>query len=51
MYFAEGSDWFWYFGADQDSGQDFAFDEMFRSHLRNVYRAIMSTRQDSWTCP
>lgn len=40
MYFAEGSDWFWYFGADQDSGQDFAFDEMFRSHLRHVYRAI-----------
>ena len=43
MYSAEGSDWFWYFGADQDSGQDWAFDEMFRSHLRHVYEAISLT--------
>ncbi|MBN2472431.1 MAG: glycoside hydrolase [Anaerolineae bacterium] len=40
MYSAEGSDWFWYYGADQDSGQDWAFDEMFRGHLQRVYDLI-----------
>jgi alpha-amylase/alpha-mannosidase (GH57 family) len=39
LYFAEGSDWFWWFGSDQDSGRDEEFDELFRTHLRNVYRA------------
>ncbi|MBN2472917.1 MAG: glycoside hydrolase, partial [Anaerolineae bacterium] len=34
MYIAEGSDWFWFYGADQDSGQDWAFDEQFRGHLQ-----------------
>ncbi len=40
MYIAEGSDWFWFYGADQDSGQDWAFDEMFRGHLQRVYDLI-----------
>ncbi len=40
MYSAEGSDWFWFYGADQDSGQDWAFDEMFRGHLQRVYDLI-----------
>lgn len=40
MYIAEGSDWFWYLGADQDSGQDESFDEQLRSHLRAVYDLI-----------
>ncbi len=40
MYFAEGSDWFWYYGADQDSLQDWAFDEQFRGHLQRVYDLI-----------
>lgn len=39
VYAAEGSDWFWWFGADHDSGNDAAFDDMFRRHLRSVYRA------------
>lgn len=38
MYMAEGSDWFWWFGDDQDSGNDAEFDELFRTHLKNVYR-------------
>jgi alpha-amylase/alpha-mannosidase (GH57 family) len=33
MYLAEGSDWFWWYGADQDSGQDSYFDEGFRALL------------------
>lgn len=40
IYMAEGSDWFWWFGEDQDSGNDAEFDELFRVHLTNVYRAI-----------
>ncbi|MEA4882057.1 MAG: glucodextranase DOMON-like domain-containing protein [Clostridia bacterium] len=37
---AEGSDWFWWYGADQSSGNDEAFDELFRVHLRNVYSCL-----------
>jgi|LSQX01.2.fsa_nt_gb alpha-amylase/alpha-mannosidase (GH57 family) len=40
FYAAEGSDWFWWYGDDQDSGQDHAFDELFRIHLQNVYSYI-----------
>ncbi|MGI6132631.1 MAG: glycoside hydrolase family 57, partial [Bacillota bacterium] len=37
MFAAEGSDWFWWYGDDQSSGNDEAFDELFRIHLQNVY--------------
>ena len=47
LYAAEGSDWFWWFGDDQDSGNDPGFDELFRTHLRNVYRALSAT-PPSW---
>ncbi|MCL6526367.1 MAG: hypothetical protein K6T57_05725 [Thermaceae bacterium] len=40
VYTAEGSDWFWWFGEDQDSGNDAEFDELFRTHLQNVYRGL-----------
>ncbi len=40
MYIAEGSDWFWWYGADQDSGNDESFDEMFRNTLKQVYVAL-----------
>ena len=40
LYTAEGSDWFWWLGADQDSGNDDEFDDLFRTHLRNVYRGL-----------
>ncbi|MFW5717584.1 MAG: glucodextranase DOMON-like domain-containing protein [Spirochaetota bacterium] len=40
MYLAEGSDWFWWYGADQDSGQDEYFDEAYRELLANVFRAL-----------
>ena len=39
LYAAEGSDWFWWFGRDQDSGQDQEFDDLFRAHLQAAYRA------------
>jgi alpha-amylase/alpha-mannosidase (GH57 family) len=34
LYAAEGSDWFWWFGADHQSEADEAFDDLFRSHLK-----------------
>ncbi len=40
LYMAEGSDWFWWFGEDQDSGSDDEFDDLFRTHLKNIYRGL-----------
>ena len=40
LFAAEGSDWFWWFGDDQESGNDAAFDELFRAHLRGMYEAL-----------
>jgi alpha-amylase/alpha-mannosidase (GH57 family) len=40
MYLAEGSDWFWWYGADQDSGNDQYFDEGFRALLAKVYESL-----------
>ncbi|HVZ36684.1 MAG TPA: glycoside hydrolase family 57 protein [Polyangiaceae bacterium] len=40
LYAAEGSDWFWWYGSDQDSGQDELFDQLFRGHLASVYAAL-----------
>jgi alpha-amylase/alpha-mannosidase (GH57 family) len=37
---AEGSDWFWWYGDDQDSGNDAEFDALFRKHLRGVYAGL-----------
>ena len=37
---AEGSDWFWWYGDDHSSAHDAEFDDLFRRHLRNVYRAL-----------
>lgn len=39
MYAAEGSDWFWWYGADQSApAGDKPFDDAFRIHLTNVYK-------------
>ena len=37
---AEGSDWFWWFGAPFASAEDPIFDRLFRAHLDAVYRAL-----------
>ncbi|HSN77992.1 MAG TPA: glucodextranase DOMON-like domain-containing protein [Anaerolineae bacterium] len=37
IYTAEGSDWFWWYGADQNSGDDGSFDAQFRATLAQVY--------------
>ncbi|HUI05589.1 MAG TPA: glycoside hydrolase family 57 protein [Verrucomicrobiae bacterium] len=38
IYAAEGSDWFWWYGGDFVTENDVIFDELFRTHLQNVYR-------------
>jgi len=37
---AEGSDWCWWYGDDHHSDHDRDFDDLFRRHVRNVYRAL-----------
>lgn len=51
VYAAEGSDWFWWYGSDQDSGNDAGFDELFRTHLRNVYTALGEPVPDTLHLP
>ena len=34
---AEGSDWFWWYGADQNSSDDSSFDRQFRNYLDQIY--------------
>ena len=40
IYIAEGSDWNWWYGDDHCSGNDDAFDNLFRKHLISVYELI-----------
>ncbi len=40
MLIAEGSDWFWWYGDDHSSDHDGTFDELFRRHVINIYRAL-----------
>jgi len=44
IYTAEGSDWFWWYGADQNSGDDEAFDEQFRAYLGQVHDVLGEPR-------
>jgi len=37
---AEGSDWCWWYGPEHDSPNRVEFDELYRSHLANVYRFL-----------
>ncbi len=37
---AEGSDWCWWYGPEHESANEAEFDELFRKHLSNVYRAL-----------
>ncbi len=40
IYIAEGSDWFWWYGEPNNSGQDHIFDFLFREHLKNIYNVL-----------
>lgn len=43
---AEGSDWFWWYGPEHHSEFRSDFDELFRTHLANAYRAMGLTPPD-----
>jgi len=51
MLAAEGSDWFWWYGTDKDSGNDAAFDIGFRETLGQVYDALGLTRPSFLSIP
>ncbi|MGC9072650.1 MAG: glucodextranase DOMON-like domain-containing protein [Caldisericum sp.] len=37
---AEGSDWFWWYGSDQNSGNDPAFDRLYKLYLGEIYKKL-----------
>ena len=37
---AEGSDWCWWYGPEHGSANDREFDELYRKHLSEIYKAI-----------
>ena len=46
LYAAEGSDWFWWYGDDFDTAYKEEFDQLFRTHLRNVWTLAGATPPD-----
>jgi len=40
LYRAEGSDWFWWYGPQFSTENDWLFDRLFRRHLRRVYNLL-----------
>lgn len=48
---AEGSDWCWWYGPEHDSENRPDFDQLFRDHLANVYRALGARAPDELARP
>ncbi len=40
IYIAQGSDWFWWYGDENQSANQDDFDDLFRMHLRNAYELV-----------
>ena len=40
LYICQGSDWFWWYGEPNNSGQDYIFDYIFRERLKNIYKIL-----------
>jgi len=51
IYAAEGSDWFWWYGADQAVADEQAFDQMFRSTLMDIYKTVGMSVPDELYVP
>ena len=43
---AEGSDWNWWYGPEHHSANDRDFDELYRTHLSNIYQALGAAPPD-----
>ncbi len=48
---AEGSDWCWWYGPEHESDNRQEFDQLFRSHLANVYRFLNLTPPEELSRP
>ncbi len=48
---AEGSDWCWWYGPHHHSENRVEFDQLFRDHLANMYRALRLTPPDGLSRP
>ena len=48
---AEGSDWNWWYGPEHHSANDRDFDELYRAHLANVYRALGASPPEALAVP
>ena len=48
---AEGSDWNWWYGPHHSSANDREFDQLYRTHLANVYRALGEPPPDALAVP
>jgi alpha-amylase/alpha-mannosidase (GH57 family) len=48
---AEGSDWCWWYGPEHQSDNREEFDQLYRDHLANVYRALGETPPDALSVP
>ncbi|MCX6101137.1 MAG: hypothetical protein NTV92_06920 [Candidatus Bipolaricaulota bacterium] len=46
IYAAEGSDWFWWYGTDQDSNTDDIYDWLFKAHVVGAYEAAGTPAAD-----
>lgn len=51
IYICEGSDWYWWYGEPNDSGQDEIFDFIFHERLQNVYKILSKPVPDYLTLP
>ena len=51
IYICEGSDWYWWYGEPNDSGQDEIFDFIFRERLQNIYRILSKPVPDYLAMP
>jgi len=48
---AEGSDWCWWYGPEHQSENRREFDDLYRQHLSNVYRALKLTPPEELSRP
>jgi alpha-amylase/alpha-mannosidase (GH57 family) len=48
---AEGSDWCWWYGPEHESANREDFDQLYRSHLANVYRFLNLTPPEELSRP
>jgi alpha-amylase/alpha-mannosidase (GH57 family) len=48
---ADGSDWCWWYGPEHDSANRIEFDQLYRSHLANVYRFLGLTPPEELSRP